>query len=59
MEKGDKYTMAKSEVLEHFGILPTVKKQQLIIRQKGHPLGDWQVTKEKFSGHYRFIMEVT
>ncbi|KKM62620.1 hypothetical protein LCGC14_1519890 [marine sediment metagenome] len=33
------------EIIEHFGKLPTVKTSHCIIRQKGHPLGDWEAFK--------------
>lgn len=45
MEKGIKYKANKDDVIRYFGKLPTTKTQQLIVRQKGHPLGDWIVSK--------------
>ena len=37
--------VSKEFVIEYFKELPTTKIARLLIRQKGHPLGDWQVTK--------------
>lgn len=35
----------KQEIIDYFGKLPTVKESLCIVRQKGHPLGDWQAFK--------------
>lgn len=38
--------ITKQEILEQLNIpLPTIKTSQLIIRQKNHPLGDWEIFK--------------
>lgn len=40
------YEVTKHDILEYFKIpLPTIKISQLIIRQNGHPLGDWEFVK--------------
>jgi hypothetical protein len=56
MKTGKRYILPKDKVLEYFGALPTVKTELLIIRQKGHPLGDWKVSKP--SRRHQYILEI-
>ena len=55
-KKGIPYKMTKEQVLNFFKELPTTKVQQLIIRQKGHPWGDWQVSKP--TRKHEYFMEI-
>ena len=56
MKKGDKFRMTKDDVLEHSNILPTTKVSRLIVRQTGHPLGDWEISKP--TRKHVYVMEV-
>lgn len=49
--------MTKKDVLKYFGKLPTTKLEHMIIRQVGHPLGDWIISKP--TRKHVYILTVT
>ena len=52
LKKGTWYKMEREQVLDYCKELPTVKVEQMVVRQVGHPLGDWRIFKPTLKHEY-------
>ena len=50
--------VSKNEIIDLHSPLPTIKKSRLIIRQKQHPFGDWEIFKPT-KKHQYFVRAIS